>query len=107
MTRFLKFGHKLSISSSKETATLAGLCQADARSTLGKNIRNIAIETCKDPRWSSYYEYRGSFRKNLVPEEDTWRIPLLGTLLEERRVMKIMDEDTENIQELIDSLCSS
>ena len=68
LTRFIKFARTLAINSSKEIATLAGLCMADARSTLGKNVRNISLETCRDARWSSPCQFQGRFRKIPVPE---------------------------------------
>ena len=42
-----------------------------------------------------------------APKEDEWRLPLLEKLLKQRYEMEIHVQDTDAIQELIDSLCSS
>ena len=107
MFRFVKFFKGLTTCPGKETRILAGLSQADARSTLGKNLRNILHETGKDPRWTASPSFRESFRKKMVPEEDVWRLSLLSRLLEERLEKEVMDEDTAVLEQLIASLCSS
>ena len=107
LTRFVKFFHGLTKCTGMETRTLAGLSQADGRSTLGRNLRKIASETGKDPRWTASACFRDCFGATPVPEGDIWRIPLLSRLLEERREKETMEEDTVTVEELIDSLCSS
>ena len=42
-----------------------------------------------------------------VPNQDLWRLPLLCQYLFQRRQMEISLEDTKEISNLIDSLCSS
>lgn len=107
LLRFLKFFQGLTNCAGKESRVLAGLSQADSRSTLGQNLRKIAIETGKDPRWVAHSCFRGSFKKIMVPEGETWRIPLLARLLEERLEKETMEEETTILEELIASLCSS
>ena len=51
-------------------------------------------------------------REPVVPGADTWRIPYLGKLLEERDTLAyqgaaVPDEEVERVQELVDSLCSN
>ena len=46
-------------------------------------------------------------REETVPVQDMWRIPLLGKLLRHRYNMEINVQDTTDISDLIDSLCSS
>ena len=51
-------------------------------------------------------------REPAVPGADTWRIPYLGKLLEERDTQAhqgaaVPDEEVERVQELVDSLCSN
>ena len=43
----------------------------------------------------------------MAPNEDQWRFPLLEKLLMQRYKMEMQVENTDAIQELIDSLCSS
>ena len=107
LSRFVKYFHGLTKCAGMETRSLAGLSQADARSTLGKNLRKITIETGKDPRWTAHASFRDSFKTIPVPDEDSWRIPLLSRLLDERREKETMEEDTKSVEELIASLCSS
>ena len=107
LSRFVKFFHGLTKCTGMETTTLAGLAQADARSTLGKNLRKITLETGKDARWAAPAIFRDCFKAIPVPEGDMWRIPLLARLLEERRDKEAMEEDTETVEELLNSLCSS
>ena len=47
-----------------------------------------------------------------MPDEDSWRIPYLGKLLEQRDTLAyqgaaVPDEELDRVQELIDSLCSN
>ena len=40
-----------------------------------------------------------------LPEQDKWRLPYLGKLLEQRGDLYYQLEDTSELTELIDSLC--
>ena len=51
-------------------------------------------------------------REPAVPDEDSWRIPYLGKLLEQRDTVAyqgaaVPDEELDRVQELVDSLCSN
>ena len=40
-----------------------------------------------------------------VPEVDSWRVPYLGKLLEQRDKLIYQGETADNIQDLIESIC--
>ena len=42
-----------------------------------------------------------------VPDSDSWRLPLLTNLLEQRYEISACGEETETVDGLIESLCSS
>jgi hypothetical protein len=94
-------------SSSWEVRILASIAGTDAGSVTGKNLRNLQAEFSLWPWTNSVETFKKSYRGYQVPGEDSWRMPLLGKLLEQRREMFICEEDTITITGLIESLCMS
>ena len=78
-------------------------------STTGMNLFKLGKETGLNPWVTSSSEVKTSLEKSdvMVPEEDSWRLPLLEKLLHQRYEMEIQVQDTSSLQQLIDSLCSS
>ena len=68
-----------------------------------KMMDNFELEPLRDS--SRLFQKKYNFHE--VPEVDKWRLPLLKQMLDNRYEMKVCGEDTETIDGLIDSLCSS
>ena len=79
----------------------------DHGSTTGKNLLNIEEEFNLCPWTRSPASFKKSYNGYQVPAEDSWRLPLLGKLLVQRREMITCGEETSTITGLIDSLCVS
>ena len=79
----------------------------DAGSVTGQNLLNIEEEFGLDPWVSSSAQLGEKYCQYTVPDEDRWRLPLLVKLLDQKRDMAVMEENTRTISELIDSLCYS
>ena len=86
---------------------LANVVGRDAGSVTGSNLLNLEEEFQVDPWVSSSYQLAQKYGVYSVPEEDKWRLPLLVKLLDQRREMKTIKQNTKTISELIDSLCYS
>ena len=94
-------------SKSDEVKVLANIVARDVRSVTAKNLLLIENETGLDPWKSTSIDIREKLPKKMVPEQDSWRIPLLCKLLYQRQEMKANCEKIDQISNLIDSLCSS
>ena len=107
MTQYVAFLKRLGKSVSDEVRILSSIAASDVRSVTGKNCLNLENEFSLNP-WK---ETPGSFRKKYkvydVPNQDTWRLPLLASLLREKHELDVTGENIENITGLIESLCSS
>ena len=60
-----------------------------------------------DPWLASPSMLQKHYKYYEVPAEDTWRLPLLTSLMKEIQEMDACGECTETISGLIDSLCYS
>ena len=86
---------------------LVHLVGRDIRTTTGNNIHFIKDLSGLDP-WSSTsngVKKMLADRVELVPQQDTWRIPYLCKLLEQRGEMLHRMLDTTEVTELIYSIC--
>ena len=79
----------------------------DVRSNTEKNCFNLVQEFNLDPLSSSPFALRAKHSQYEVPDVDRWRLPLLTTLLNKRYEIDACGEDTETVDGLIESLCSS
>ena len=88
---------------------MASLAAEDKFSTTGKNLAKILQETGLNPWEASPTEVRQALiaQEAVVPKQDICRVPYLSKLLEERNEMEVNSLDTGQINQLIDSLCSS
>ena len=111
MTRFLKFFHGLLQSESVEIQVLSRLAARDVRTSLGSNLRAARDESGLDP-----WVYGGQRMKEALLEHnrdhaleiDKWRIPFLSKLLQQRMILYYNGaEETQDLDELIDSLVSN
>ena len=78
-----------------------------ARSTTGKNLKNIERETGMDPWTDQSWRIQEAIQRREVPKGEGWRIQYLAKLLDARLGMKDKCQDLEEINSIIDSLCSS
>ena len=86
---------------------LVHIVARDLRTTTGSNLQLVRDLTGLDP-WSCLgSEVKKVMAEKLavVPEQDGWRLPYLGRLLEQRGELYYEMEDTDELTELIDSLC--
>ena len=105
--RYVKFFKKLKNSKSTPVQLLANVVSRDVRSTTGKNLLLIESESGLDPWTASEESVREALKRNPVPDQDLGRLPLLCQFLMKRQDMEGIMESTEDITNLINSLCSS
>ena len=108
LSRYCKFIRSLMTSPSKEVAVLARIAGRNASSVTGRNILNISLETNLNPLLSPLARLKEVLsRPTPVPEADQWRIRLLPKYIKLRDSLLVECVDTQFIDELIESLCSS
>ena len=74
-------------SPSKEIQVLAGMQARDMRSVFGSNIRLLEEISGRNPWCTPRKEMTEILRSNTtrdIPEEDSWRVPYLSKLLDNR-----------------------
>ena len=107
---FLKFHESLIKSPSLELRVLSNIVTSDQRSTTGANMHGVRKMCDKDPLETiSLAEIKKMLleSRTTVPNEDKWRIPCLVKFLEERYLMQSRHQDHSELDEIIDSLCST
>ena len=107
LSQYVGFFQNLLKSACWEIRILARIVSTDRGSTTGKNLLNIEEEFNLCPWTRSPASFKKSYNGYQVPAEDSWRLPLLGKLLVQRREMITCGEETSTITGLIDSLCVS
>jgi hypothetical protein len=107
LARYVKYLTSLRSSPSMEVVVLANLVARDVRTTTGANLHYLTEMTGLDPWQCSPKDVKAVMAEKQVelPDQDKWRVPYLGRLLEERGERFHYMEDTMEITELIDSLC--
>ena len=88
---------------------VAHLAGQDKSSVTGRNLWNIQRETGLNV-WTTTPAKVSQIlheKENPTPLTDLWRLPYLGKLLEERRRLEAELADTKEINEFINSLCST
>jgi hypothetical protein len=105
--RYVKFFSSLGASPSMEVSVLAHIVSRDVRTTTGSNLRHVQEMTGLDPWCCLGSQVKKVLGEKLadLPEQDEWRLPYLGKLLEQRGDFYYQLEDTSELTELIDSLC--
>ena len=107
MSQYVSFLQRLGKSVSSEVRIMSMIAAADIRSVVGRNVYNMKVEFDLNPWRDSSRLFKQKYSFHDVPEVDKWRLPLLRQMLDNRYEMKVCGEDTEIIDGLIDSLCSS
>ena len=110
IARYASFYKSLLSSPCREVNILARMVAKDVRTTTSRNLRLVEAESGGLTWAATPWKIREgcAAEEPDVPRVDSWRIPYLGKLLEERDdlVYKgVETEQVENVQELIDSLC--
>ena len=106
-SQYIRFVQRLPKSVSKEVRILQSIVKNDVRSVTGKNCLMLSQEFSIDPLTVSPGMFIDLYKNYAVPEQDTWRIPLLDTLLDQRYEMAACGDDVETVSRLLESLCST
>ena len=109
IVRYTNFYRSLLKSRSKEVSLVAAVAGKDKSSTTGRNLAKIQAEIGLDPVSANPRVIRQALeeREEPVPTADLWRIPFLTKLLKQRNDMEMNCVNTNQISQLIDSLCNS
>ena len=109
LARYLKFFKSVKTSPSLEVRVIANIAAADIRSSTGNNLFNLGKEAGMNLTMDNLWEMRRVLLdlKTQVPISDTWRLGCLRKFLSEKYALVAMDEDTDEIDSLIESLCKS
>ena len=109
LARYCKFVNSVRTSHSLEVRVVANIAAADIRSTTGNNLFNLEKEARMDLTMENLWEMRRVLLdlKILVPNQDSWRLGCLRKFLTEKYELVAIDQDTEALDTLIDSLCVS
>ena len=105
--RYVDFFRSLLLSKSPEIQVVANLAGRCARSTTGSNLLQIERETLIDPWVNPGWKVRAEVSKSSVPDNEKWRLQYLMKLVMARQQMESSCEDTDEVNSLIESLCSS
>ena len=107
LSQYVSFLQRLRKSVSNEVRIMSYIAAADIRSTTGRNSHNLTQEFQIDPWTSSPGVLKSKYSFCEVPDVDSWRLPLLTTLLKQRYDLNACGEDTDTVDGLIESLCST
>ena len=109
MAKFCKFYESVKTSNSLEVRLVASLASEDIRTATGSNLFGIKQEFNLDPRDNQMWLLRSSILGSTseVPDQDTCRIRCLKNYLGKKCQLEARHEDTSEITDLIDSICSS
>ena len=86
---------------------MAGIFSQDIQSVTGKNLANIENLFNLDPRRDPVSSFKAIDVGYQISDSDEWRLPLLKKLMAQRRDFFNCEDDTNTIDELIESLCAS
>ena len=105
--RYIGFFDKLRKSKATPVKFLVNIVARDVRSTTARNLKLIEEETGQNPWKTNKIKVQAKLQRKPVPAEDNWRVPLLYQFLSRRHELEANLENTDCINSLIDSLCSS
>ena len=110
LARFVKFFRSLRTASGPEVRTAAYLVSRDIRTVTGSNLRLIQDESGQDPWTVSPARVKIALKEAEavpVPDIDSWRVPYLDKLLQQRQILYYYGHDITTISQLIDNLCKN
>ena len=107
LARYVTFFKSLRQSPSVEVSVLVHIVGRDIRTTTGNNLQLIRDLSGLDPWCCTSKQVKTVLMDSLseVPDLDTWRLPYLAKLLEQRGELHHEMVDTSQLTELIDSIC--
>ena len=105
--RFVDFFQKLLKSPSSEIRVVANMAGRCPQSTTGGNLHKIQLETGLDPWQVSGWKFKESIGRSRVTRQDAFRVQYLRKLLDARTEIRSRAEDSQEVDVLINSLCSS
>ena len=107
ISRYSNFFQKLLNSPSREVRLLAHIVSRDPASVTAKNIKYIQ-ELTKLSVWDfAPWKIKEALPVKTVPENEMWRLRLLGHLLDCRRCKHVCVEDSKKICAMLHSLCNT
>ena len=107
VSRFVSFFRNLLKSHSTEVKVVANIVARCGRSTTGRNLMNIQVETKMDPWKDEAWRIREAVKLTEVPDREGWRVQYLAKLIKAKQEMKTRCEPIDEIEKLIESLCTS
>ena len=103
LLQYVSFLTRLGKSVSTKVRMMKSIVASDIQSTTGKNCMNMRNELNLDLLTKPASSFAQKYNLYEVPEQDTWRLPLLSSLLRERQHMSVTGEEAETISGLIHS----
>ena len=96
-------------SPSLDVRVIANIAAADIRSSTGNNLFNLGKEAGENLTMDNLQEICRLLLdlKTQVPMQDTWRLGCLRKFLSEKYALVAMDQDTDEIDYVIDDLASN
>ena len=105
-SRLVKFDATLMSSGKSSVKFLAWLCHGDHRTVLGKNMGSICRELSSNA--VTAVDVKKQMEYFPVPEDETWRIPIIKELLEIKSGnAKISNFAEEDVSDLLNILCTT
>ena len=104
-SRSVKFLDSMKKSSKLGIRFLAGISELDLRTVMGRNMASIADEVGVEACRLTPTSVKAKMMYSRVPENQTWRVSLLGELMDERKLIPgFTDSEISTIK---DYLCTS
>ena len=95
-------------SQSREVRGVAKIVANDPRSSTSRNLKLIASKSGLDqPQRYANFRVKTALKPKPVPENEQWRLGLLGCLFKLRAEKLFKCEDSSTVCAMIDSLCST
>ena len=109
LCRYVSFFHSLRKSACYEVQVLSRLVARDLQSVTGKNLQYISNATGLNPWSVSQVRLKAALVAGElveVPQEDSWRLPYLRSLLSQRREAHnlAVEDEEKRLTDLINSL---
>ena len=101
------FGKSLQKSFSYEIRSLFEIIGYNCQSNTGRNLHYIQTQSGLDPYRISSRKIRDLDMRQQIPVNEMWRIPTLDRLLKNRSVLLDNMESTEEVDAIIDSVCTT
>ena len=90
-----------------EVSLMAEIVSKDARTNTAGNLAYLASLTSLDCTTVTKFEVKSLLPVENVPENETWRLGLLDTLLQERCCIEREGGDIRRVTAMISSLCAT